>query len=76
MQWLFLNETDEESEVIQEVTTAWLCNNNTKCNWPPEKYVQIYLAKMITPEPNWRQHPVEVEDFFGKYIIFVLTLYK
>lgn len=62
----FLNENENDCDLVQEVPTSWLCKDNKSCKWPPERYVKIYINKQLPPEPHWEEHPVEVEGFFGK----------
>jgi len=68
----FLDEADDDEEIVSEVPLSWLVKDNKFCRWPSEKYAHIYIAKNFPPKDDWQEYPVEVEYICGNYIILIV----
>ncbi|XP_035716511.1 uncharacterized protein LOC118439369 [Folsomia candida] len=62
-----------ETEEIEVVTSAWLCNNKTQCVWPnyknPSRIVKA-VGLHMPPESNWSTHDVKLLGGGHKFVTY------
>lgn len=56
----FLKESDELTEIVQEIPISWLIKDNKFCKWPPKRFVNIYITKAFPPQDDWEECPIEL----------------
>ncbi|KAK5649082.1 hypothetical protein RI129_003974 [Pyrocoelia pectoralis] len=60
----FIDEDNQSDDVVSEIPSKWLFQNNTLCYWPVAKNVSTYISKAVEPNKDtWTVNKVAVEFF-------------
>ncbi|KAK4878804.1 hypothetical protein RN001_011310 [Aquatica leii] len=60
----FIDEHNQSDDVVSEIPSKWLFQNNTLCYWPVVKNVSTYISKAVEPNKDtWTVNKVAVEFF-------------
>lgn len=49
----FLDESDRNNEIVQEIPQSWLIKENQFCKWPPKRFEKIYISKPFPLQEDW-----------------------
>jgi len=73
----FVDEVENDNEVVSEVPSIWISSDRTQCWWPISKQIHTLMVTQAVPktnDPKWSLHKVIFEKYYGKIIKFLLVL--